>query len=856
MEIIRQTAVASFVVVPLIDAANRPSYKASPTLAAGDVVVIRHTGGVWNVSNIGTLPAVVDAGATKQILVTLTATELTSDNLDYPIIVQFVDQTATKEWDDQEIIVWTKALPANATQLAGQTITAAAGVTFPTSVASPTNITAGTIANLTNERSKYMHGAVWISAAGAAGTVSYTNGIMTNPVTGMADAKTIADNLLLKKFYTQSGTTITLIATMANYVFDGWGWNLDLGGRAISNSVFQNCRSVTGVSSSSGPTAYPVFENCEFGATATIPASNLNHCEFSGTVTLVGGGNYDFIDCSSIVAGTGTPVFDVNSVVNTNISFRRWSGGITINNIVASTVISIDVVSGGTVTLNGVGGNVQVRGMAANVVDNRTGSPTLGTNAVINQSAIGTQVWTTSTPRTVTSMSGLTSDANLVSIDGTALASATLNLKKLNIINNSGDAIYAESTGSSGRGIHARGHAGSSGIFAIGGATGDGINGSGGITSGNGFSAYAGGLGHGIIAAGAGASRHGIYAASTGTSAMGILAEGVVAGLKVTASAGDGALIVGGSNGAGCKISGDGTGAAIDATAGATGDGIKVVGGATSGNGIAISAPVSGHGIVSSGEGVYKDGMRLQGGNTGHGLGAIGGPSEGSGIFASGTVGASVAHGINAVGKGAGAGIFTTGGEVAGTAGIYASSGIEGGVGISADGSFQLNKTGVGLLISGGLSGGNAVTINSPVAIGMSVTGATDGAVFTGTSGDDMRGDLNGSVVSVTNRVTANSDQINGVAAAATQLAKSAAVIISGTVDNTGFTPTASAFECSDITSAGADYYKGRTVIFTSGSLIGQARRITAYTVTGGRGHFSVDALTAAPANGVTLVIV
>lgn len=41
-------------------------------------------------------------------------------------------------------------VPANATQLAGQTVTAAAGVTFPTSVASPTNITAGTITTVTN----------------------------------------------------------------------------------------------------------------------------------------------------------------------------------------------------------------------------------------------------------------------------------------------------------------------------------------------------------------------------------------------------------------------------------------------------------------------------------------------------------------------------------------------------------------------------------------------------------------------------------------------------------------------------------------------------------------------------------
>jgi hypothetical protein len=44
----------------------------------------------------------------------------------------------------------TARVTANTEQLAGQTVTAAAGVTFPTSVASPTNITAGTITTVTN----------------------------------------------------------------------------------------------------------------------------------------------------------------------------------------------------------------------------------------------------------------------------------------------------------------------------------------------------------------------------------------------------------------------------------------------------------------------------------------------------------------------------------------------------------------------------------------------------------------------------------------------------------------------------------------------------------------------------------
>lgn len=44
----------------------------------------------------------------------------------------------------------TARVTANTDQLAGETVTAAAGVTFPTSVASPTNITAGTITTVTN----------------------------------------------------------------------------------------------------------------------------------------------------------------------------------------------------------------------------------------------------------------------------------------------------------------------------------------------------------------------------------------------------------------------------------------------------------------------------------------------------------------------------------------------------------------------------------------------------------------------------------------------------------------------------------------------------------------------------------
>lgn len=63
---------------------------------------------------------------------------------------------------------------------------------------------------------------------------------------------------------------------------------------------------------------------------------------------------------------------------------------------------------------------------------------------------------------------------DLTSIDGLATSSAlaTLNLKKLNVVNSAGDAIVATSTGSNGHGIVATGQGSGSGFFGVAGATG------------------------------------------------------------------------------------------------------------------------------------------------------------------------------------------------------------------------------------------------------------------------------------------------------------------------------------------------------------------------------------------------
>jgi len=97
---------------------------------------------------------------------------------------------------------------------------------------------------------------------------------------------------------------------------------------------------------------------------------------------------------------------------------------------------------------------------------------------------------------------------------------------------------------------------------------------------------------------------------------------------------------------------------------------------------------------------------------------------------------------------------------------------------------------------------------------------------------------------------------INGSTAAATRLALSAGVIIPGTVHSGAFTPTTTEFEADDITEATADHYNGRVIIFTSDSLLGQATSISDYSLSGGIGHFTVVALTEAPANDTTFIII
>ena len=129
----------------------------------------------------------------------------------------------------------------------------------------------------------------------------------------------------------------------------------------------------------------------------------------------------------------------------------------------------------------------------------------------------------------------------------------------------------------------------------------------------------------------------------------------------------------------------------------------------------------------------------------------------------------------------------------------------------------------------------------------------TDNKILLST--DSQAGVTIPTVTTVTNRVTANSDQIASSASAATNLASSANTISNGTVDNTAFTATTTELEASNITDAEPNLYKGRSIMFMTGHLAKEYANITAYSLVGGRGHFTYSALSSAPSNADTFEV-
>lgn len=165
------TASQQIALGPFLDSTDGNTQKTALTIANTDIKlwkngglaeVAKNSGGATHMNN-GRYYTVLDATDTNtfgKLEVIVHVTGALAVRREFMVIPQVVYDA---------LVVGSDNLDVSTVQLAGQTVTAGAGVTFPSSVASPTNITAGTITtvttttNLTNLPSIP---AGWLTAAG------------------------------------------------------------------------------------------------------------------------------------------------------------------------------------------------------------------------------------------------------------------------------------------------------------------------------------------------------------------------------------------------------------------------------------------------------------------------------------------------------------------------------------------------------------------------------------------------------------------------------------------------------------------------------------------------------------------
>jgi hypothetical protein len=235
----------------------------------------------------------------------------------------------------------------------------------------------------------YVGGYVWVDTVnGAAGTTDFENGTINNPVSTIADAITLAASVGLRGFAFYPGSSITLAASVDNYIFTGSGYSVALGGQSLSGCLFEN-GSISGNDSGSNANK-TVYHNCTIG-TSTLGLHTLKQCGLSGNITLAEAGTYDWNFCSSQVAGTGTPSVDVGTAVgNTNLNVRHYSGGLEVQQMGDTGTDNMSLEGNGQLVVNAncSGGTITVRGNFR-ITDNSSGAvsivPTVPTIDQVHQ---------------------------------------------------------------------------------------------------------------------------------------------------------------------------------------------------------------------------------------------------------------------------------------------------------------------------------------------------------------------------------------------------------------------------------------------------------------------------------------
>ena len=209
----------------------------------------------------------------------------------------------------------------------------------------PTN-SAGLTYSKEVEDQSFTDSRVWIDTNSPYTGNTFPVGTPGYPVNNATDATAIIIARNLPQRVHLVGDVVQGIGeSMAGYDIVGEGHttsSITLQGGDTSGSKIAGCL-VTG--QANGPmylTALSELEDCS-GFSGECYSTELG-----GTITLSNASvHHEFVDCHSGVAGPATPIIDGNDIVDLNLAFRRYAGGVELRNISdAGSEISVDLTSG------------------------------------------------------------------------------------------------------------------------------------------------------------------------------------------------------------------------------------------------------------------------------------------------------------------------------------------------------------------------------------------------------------------------------------------------------------------------------------------------------------------------------
>lgn len=160
------------------------------------------------------------------------------------------------------LVLGTDNLDVSTVQLAGQTVTAGAGVTFPSSVASPTNITAGTITTVTTTTNLTNLPSIpsgWLTAAGIAASALNGKGDWNIGKTGYSLTQSFPSNF--SSLSISAGGLVDMgAATTAGYVWDAATASYGTAGTYGALIETNLDAAVSSISAGSGPSAATIAD--------------------------------------------------------------------------------------------------------------------------------------------------------------------------------------------------------------------------------------------------------------------------------------------------------------------------------------------------------------------------------------------------------------------------------------------------------------------------------------------------------------------------------------------------------------------------------------------------------------------